>query len=146
MIFCYTHTLVLASGHHRGLLQQQMWAGAKNHSQTFMQRYSLYWRSPSGPSSKRSLFSSGTQQKQRNDGRSQRGWRTSGEYSPPNQLSKAQMGSQRLTWQALYISTPSPLEYTLWTLAWCFLTMKAGVSLTLLPALGTLFPLLGCRV
>ena len=40
-------------------------------------------------------------------------------------------------------------EYMLWLLAWCFprtLTVEVGISLTLLPALGTVFLLLSYLV
>ena len=79
------------------------------------------------------------------DCRNQRGWRTPGEYGPPNQQSRTHMGSQRLKWQAqgLHMSAPSPLAYVLWLLVTIVVLRKllivgVDVSLTLLPAHGTL--------
>ena len=68
-----------------------------------------------------------------------------------NQLSRAHRGSQRLKQQSqnLHGTALDPLRiyYVVGSVFWGgLLTMGLGLSLTLLPALGSLFLLLGCLV
>jgi hypothetical protein len=82
----------------------------------------------------------------------QRGSRTPGEHDPLSQLNRAPTGSQRPKRQAqgLQESASGPLcVVRVMLLALCFYgtpTVRVGVFLILLPALGTLFLLLCCLV
>ena len=76
-----------------------------------------------------------------------RGWRTPGE-PVADQLCRAHTGTESEAASMGLMGLHWVLStYMLWLLAWCFcglLTVGMGVSLTLLPALGTLFLFLGC--
>lgn len=107
-------------------------------------RESINWMSLSGSSPKKSrtLWKRGRQ-----DCRSQGGLRTPREL---NQVNSLHMGWQwlKLKGADLNLSAPSPVGM-LWLSAWCFielLMVGVGVCLTLFPALGTPFPVLGCLV
>jgi hypothetical protein len=88
---------------------------------------------------------------QRTPQKTGRGWKTPGEHGIPNQPSREHTDSRRLKQQAqgLQGSAPGPLSMFMAANLFLFsfgfvrglLTVGAGISLTLLPVLGTLPPI-----
>lgn len=116
MIFCSTDRLVPCQVVVRKVSASSRWKRVQSPPQNIMQRESKLEVSIG------LLTSKIWEYHRRRGGKTigVRGWRTTGECGPPNQLCRVYLGSQRLKRQArgLYGSVQGPL-LMLWLLPWC---------------------------